>query len=193
MNNGTIKGTKAYGILGGDLSYANNVISMASVIGTKESYSFWTKTMNSATSLYCLNGTCVNCDKIAAPFIMDNDGKYHTLNGDLVSALLNEEAEKKGYELRWDSNLMLRTPTINVHIGNPVNQYVKVLNGTALEDSGIPSIYHYFIEGTEPSVSNEFNKTMTIDDDIDLAPYYLLTVTGEVSTLSLYKPMVSTV
>ena len=180
VNNGTVEGTNAYGISNA-INIANNVVSMGVVNGKNVSYSFWDGYCRPEALLYGLSDTCVNCSNDVVLFTINSDGRYQTLNNDSLVALLNVEAEKKVYELRWDENLVLSVPTITVHIGSPVNRYVKVLSGTALEDSGVQCNYHYFIKGSYPSSSNEFKRTTIINNDMDLVPYFMVTVTGEIS------------
>jgi len=187
VNKGSVEGAKAYGI-SNTISGANNVVSMGVVNGKDEesSYSFWGKT-GIGTSIYGLTDVCVlNCDGNTVNLfeMNESDKKYHTVtdNNAIVDSLLNEEADRKGYYLRWDRNLMLRKPIIiHIHIGSPVNLYEEAYIEMTLEECGIPDDvlqYHLFINGTNASSTNEFNKTTMIYSDIDLVPYYLITIEG---------------
>jgi len=109
---------------------------------------------------------------------------YHTVDSnELVNKLLNEEAKKKDYFLRWDSDLTLKK-LIVIHVGGKVNVNSEAFPGMMLKECDIPSEvfkYHLFEKGENPSAQNEYNKASVIYDDIDLVPYYLITVKGELT------------
>jgi len=194
VNQGTVEGTKAYGISNGQIK-GKSIVSMGVVNGKNESYSFWETTWNEATLLYCLNETCVNCsDNVMFFKKNESDGKYQTMNerNDIVYSLLNEEAEKNEYYLRWDRNLTLINPMI-IHIDSPVNQDVRVLNGLTMEECGVSSEilkYHLFVKGLDPSTSNEYKKNTIIDFGIDtvLVPYYKITIKGIINGTHFVQP-----
>jgi len=187
VNKGNVEGTNAYGISNGQIM-ANNVVNMGVIKGKNISYSFWDIKWDTGTSLYSMDDTCVNCSTNVSLFAMnESDGRYHTINNEheVVDSLLNEEADKNEYYLRWDRNLMLRKPIIiHIHIGNPVNMNVEAFAGMTLEECGIPYDvlkYHMFTTGSNPSTSYEYNRTSAIYDDIDFVPYIMIRMKGEVS------------
>jgi len=114
-----------------------------------------------------------------------NDRKYHTIDNKktIVSEILNEESSKKGYEKRWDRKLVLRTP-INIHIGGIVNRNIEVFAGLTLDECGVPDDildYHLVPNGITPTTANEITKDTVIEESVDLTPYYMIKISGEVS------------
>jgi len=114
-----------------------------------------------------------------------SDGQYRTTDNkhSLVYPLLNKEANDNGYNLRWDANLMLRNPII-IHIGGEVNQNITVLAGIPMGSSGVPDSllnkYHLVPEGVNPSSSNEYKQDTIVDKTVELIPYHLVHISGEV-------------
>jgi len=155
------------------------------VNGASESYSFWQSAIEVPTGMYGLSDKCANCDGSVTMFTKDPvDGKYYTIGGSksLVQSLLNSEAQSNGYALRWDANLYLRRH-ITIHIGSPLNIDVVVMSGTTLESNDIPADvfkYHLFVDGTTPSKTNEYTKTTIVETEVQLIPYLLVSVGGEV-------------
>ena len=87
----------------------------------------------------------------------------------------------------WDNNLKLRTPKkVTVKILSPVNGNWEMLSGSPLETCGIPDDvfnYHLIPKGSNPTTSNEFKRTAIIEDDIELIPYYMITINGELNKI----------
>jgi len=182
VNNGTLKGVNVYGI-SKYIERANNVVSAGTVDGSNEVNMFWGSVPSTQPYIYGTKDKCFNkCDGSVVLFAMNRtDGQYHTVDSDndLVYSLLNNEADRKGYAFRWDHNLFLRQP-INVPVGNPVNQVFGALSGASLEDTDFPmdlfDKYHLIPKGLQPSPSNECNKTTVLSEDIELVPYYSITI-----------------
>jgi len=182
VNHGSVEGNNAYGI-SDTVSVANNVVNLGVVTGSSDSYSFWKTSDSTPTMLFGLNSACSNCDDNVTK-IVKSDGYYHTVGGDKtrVDTLLNEESENKGYSNRWDDELILRK-IINVKIGGIVNKDMTVLGGLPLESTLPKDVlkYHFIPKGLNPSSENEISKSTIIEDDIELIPYRLIKITGEIT------------
>jgi len=184
VNYGNIKGPYAYGITN-RVEAANNIVSLGTMNGTKESYSFWKEATSLPTSLYGLNDKCKSCDgNVTLIRMNDTDGHYHTVNkNEIVDTLLNEEADKQGYKMGWEKDLTLRK-RVTIQIGNPVKESVRVWSGITLEESGISSKafdYHLIAKGTTAAPENEYKKTSVIEDDIELIPYHMINISGTIT------------
>ena len=121
----------------------------------------------------------------------ESDGQYYTIDEHTaINHLLNTEADSRGYSLRWDRELMLRTPAI-IHIGGELNEDVDVLEGISLEENGVPDSlfnkYHLVPEGITPSPANEYKKSTIVHESIDLIPYHIVQISGEMSKTRYVK------
>jgi len=130
-----------------------------------------------------MKASCKECEDIILMRKESRDKQYYTVDGaSLVVRQLNGESHKKKYNLRWDRNLVLRTP-VRMYIGSPVNLTLDVLSGLTMEENSIPDEvykYHLIPSGKAATESNEFKKTTIIGGAVDLIPYHLITVEGEV-------------
>jgi len=189
VNQGSIEGASSYGI-SNSVANANNVVNLGKVTGGKESFAFWkTATSYNLTSLYGKDGICTNCSSNVT-LIKKNttDGHYHHKNKKsvIVDSSLNEECRKKKYTLRWDYNLKLRR-FATLRISSPVNENIEVLEGLTLEKSGFPEEvlkYHLVRKGVDPAPSKEYKNSSVFkltDYVIDIVPYYLVTIYGEIN------------
>ena len=191
VNHGKIEGASSFG-LSNFVNVSNNVVNIGGVVGTNESYSLWKDCAVTPSSVFALNDTRVNCDENVTLFEKNKtDGQYHVMNDDntLVNSVLNEEAQKNGYSMRWDNDLILRTPIV-IHILSPVNEDYHVLNGLSLEQNGIPNEvlkYHLVPKGVDPSPSREYTKATIVKDNVELVPWYLITISGEMDSTIYVK------
>jgi len=186
VNYGSVEGTIACGI-GNRVVNTSNVVNVGNVVGTNETYSFWQVSDGVPKSVYGIKDKCENCDgNITLISMNTSDNRYHTVDGEheIVDVLLNEEVKNNGeYELGWDRKLYLRTPTI-IHIGNPINRDIEVYIGSTLEDSCVPDDifnHHLVPKGMTPCEENEVNRSTIIEDGIELIPYYVINISGEVN------------
>ena len=105
-------------------------------------------------------------------------GREFTIHGQVISG-----AYKGCNVYKWDDKLYLIPPVITIHIGSPINKDVKVYNGHPLEECGESDIfkYHLIPKGATPSSENEFTRTTIIEEQIELVPYHLIKISGEVN------------
>jgi len=161
---------------------------MGEMKGSKESYSFWKSAGNTPTHVYGMNEQCSECDNNVALFELDGvSGHYRIIDGDhdFVATLLNEQVEKMNYSLGWTRYLRLENP-IFIYIGGEVDEKIHMFRGMTLEEAGVEEEifdYHLVEKGEEPEPSKEIEKTTVIEEDMELTPYHLITVTGEVDEL----------
>jgi len=166
---------------------ANNVVSMGTVSGTSESCSFWNYAQTTdISSLYGLNSSCAGCDgSVTLMTIDESDGQYYTIDEHtVVHPMLNAKAHDGGYSLRWDKEMKLRMPMV-IHIGGEVNEEARVLKGYSYEENGLPDSllkkYHLVPEGKTPTPANEYKKSTKFDEAVNLIPYHIVRISGEVS------------
>jgi len=138
-----------------------------------------------------LEERCAKCDVNVTTFTLNElDRRYYTKNGTSVDTLLNLEAAKKGYGLKWDRYLSLKKPFI-VKIDNPVNQELEVFGGITLEENDVSEDifkYHLIVKGSKPSSANEITKFSIVERDMELVPYHLLTIRGEMDGMVYAEP-----
>ena len=81
---------------------------------------------------------------------------------------------------------LLAAETVTIRIGSPVNVTKTATAGKKLGECGFPDsvfTYHLFESEKDPLKSTEYNKESIINEDIDLIPYYKMTVKGEMKEI----------
>ena len=72
--------------------------------------------------------------------------------------------------------------TVIVKIGSPLNLTREVFKGLKLEENDLPDEifkYHLMVKGSNPSPENEYTKKTIVENDIELVPYHLITISGK--------------
>jgi len=136
INKGIVVGHQCSGISYA-VTNAKNVVSMGTIQGTDESYSFW-QTATSSSSLFGLERSCINCNDLVIKFSQGSDKTYLTSSKDRVDYLLNQVVKNEEYDIGWNKAL-------NLGVVVPKSPYVVY----SMED--FENIYSAYSEGFVPN------------------------------------------